>query len=213
MTDDDEIGDLIRRAAEGEGGALADLFARHRRWLRPMVQLRLDPRLRGRVDPSDVLQETYIELARRLPAYAHKPTVPFHLWIRLIAGERLQRIHRRHLGAAMRDAAREVSIHRRALPRVSSVSLAAHLVGRATPPSQAMARAERQLRLKEALDRMGPIDREIIALRHFEELSNSEAAQVLGLSSAAASNRYVRAMTRLQAIVERMPGLLDRPDA
>jgi RNA polymerase sigma-70 factor (ECF subfamily) len=113
----------------------------------------------------------------------------------------------------MRDAGREVSIHRGAIPMASSISLAAQLLGRHTTASQAVARAERQLQLQEALNAMDSIDREIIALRQFEELSNGEAAEVLGLSKAAASNRCVRAMARLQAVLERVPGLIDRqPD-
>src|SRR5262249_46265619 len=152
-----------------------------------------------------IIQETYIELARRLPGYASNPTVPFRLWIRLIVGERLQRMHRRHLGAAMRDAGREISIHREASPRVSSISLAAQLVGRATPASRAVARAERQLRLQEALEQMGSIDREILALRHFEELSNAEAATILGLSEDATSKRYIRALRRLKESLSSAP--------
>jgi RNA polymerase sigma-70 factor (ECF subfamily) len=177
-----------------------------------MVRLRLDRRLQGRVDPSDVLQEAYIDLAEKFPGYARDraPDLPFYLWLRLVVGERLQRVHRRHLGAAMRDAGREVSLYRGALPQASSVSLAAQLLGRLTTASEALARAEVQLRLQEALNRLDPMDREVIALRHFEELSNAEVARVLGISPQAASNRHLRAMARLQALLKGIPGLLDR---
>jgi RNA polymerase sigma-70 factor (ECF subfamily) len=190
--------------------ALAGLFERHRKRLRGMVRLRLDRRLQGRVDPSDVLQEAFLDLADKLPAYASDAAkLPFYLWLRLVVGERLLRIHRQHLGAAMRDAGREVSLYRGALPQASSISLAAQLLGRMTSASEALNRAEIQLQLQAALNAMDPMDREIIGLRNFEELSNGEAARVLGIKEQAASNRYVRAMTRLQAILKAIPGLLD----
>ena len=142
------------------------------------------------------------------PAYQAKPEMPFYLWLRLTTGQRLMRLHRQHLGAAMRDAGREVSLHRGALPQASSVSLAAQLLGRMTSASKAVERAEIQLQLQAALNGMDEMDREIIALRHFEELSNVEAAQVLGLEPSAASKRYIRALKRLQEILKSIPGLL-----
>ena len=174
-----------------------------------MVRFRLDPRLQGRVDPSDVLQEAYLDLAQKLPGYASKPPMPFFLWLRLVVGERLLRVHRQHLDAAARDAGREISIHQGPLPRASSASLAAQLLGRVTSASRAAVRAERQVRLQEILNAMDPIDREILTLRHFEDLSNGETAQVLGLTKTAASNRYVRALSRLKEILAGIPGLLD----
>jgi RNA polymerase sigma-70 factor (ECF subfamily) len=201
--------DLLRRAVAGEQEALAELFTRYRKRLRQMVHLRLDRRLQGRVDPSDVLQEAYLDLVRELPTYIAQPAMPFFLWLRLLTGQRLMRIHRQHLDAAMRDAGREISLYHGALPPASSLSLAAQLLGRYTSASRVALRAEMQVQLQTALNGMDPLDREIIALRHFEELSNNETAQVLGLSKAAASNRYVRALTRLQAILESVPGFLD----
>jgi RNA polymerase sigma-70 factor (ECF subfamily) len=210
MADEDEpVDDLVRRASQGEEAALAELFARHRGRLRQMVRLRLDRRLQGRVDPSDVLQDAYVDLAGKLPEYASRPAVPFFLWLRLVVGERLLRVHRHHLGAAMRDAGREVSLHRGALPEASSASLAAQLLGQMTSASRAALRAEMQLLLQEAINGMHPIDREVIALRHFEELTNDEVAAVLNLTKAAASKRYVRAMLRLKAAVGGTPGLAD----
>jgi RNA polymerase sigma-70 factor (ECF subfamily) len=206
---DDSV-DLIRRAAAGDAGSLAALWERHRGRLREMVRLRLDRRLQRRVDPSDVLQEAYLDLAARLPDYARDRPMPVFLWLRLVAGQRLMQVHRRHLGAAARDAGREVSLHPGALPQAGFAALAAQLLGHFTTASQAAARAERRVRLQEALDGMDPVDREVIALRHFEELSNGEAAAVLGLSKGAASKRYVRAMTRLQAVLERLPDFIDR---
>ena len=109
---DSTTDDLINRATGGDEAALAELFDRHRGRLRQMVRLRLDRRLQGRVDASDVLQEAYIDLAQKLPGYVGHSTMPFFLWLRLVTGERLLRIHRQHLGTAMRDAGREVSLYR-----------------------------------------------------------------------------------------------------
>lgn len=196
---------LIRRATGGDQSALADLFARHRSRLRQVVRLRMDRRLQGRVDPSDVLQEAFIDLAEKLPEFGRKESLPFFLWLRLVTLERLLRVHRRHLGAAMRAADREISLHRGALPNASSASLAAQLLGRITSVSRAAARAELRVLLEEVLDRLAPSDREIIALRHFEELSNEEAAEVLGLNPPATSKRYVRAMLRLKDSLAGIP--------
>ena len=174
-----------------------------------MVQLRLDRRLLGRFDPSDVLQDAYVDLKQRLPEFANRTELPFFVWLRLVVGERLLRVHRHHLGTAMRDAGREISLHQGGMPRASSASLAAQLLGRITSASQAVERLELQRLLQEALNGMEFIDREVIALRHFEDLSNDEVAAALGLSKAAASKRYVRAMVRLKRIIDSMPSLVD----
>ena len=199
-------GDLLRRAAAGDRPALAGLFDRHRDRLRQMVQLRLDRRLQGRLDPSDVLQEAFLDVTRRLPEFAAAPNLPVFLWLRLVTGQRLTDLHRRHLGAQARDAAREVSLYRGALPEASSVSLAARLMGRFTTASQAAVRAETQRRVQQALAGLQPIDREVLALRHFELLSNEETAQVLGIKKSAASNRYIRALERLREALDGLPG-------
>jgi RNA polymerase sigma-70 factor (ECF subfamily) len=199
---------LIERAASGDAAALAELFGRYRKRLRAMVRLRMDRRLQGRLDPSDVLQEAYLDVVQQLPVYRARPDMPFYLWLRLTTGQRLLRLHRQHLGTAGRDAGRELSLHRGALPQASSVSLAAQLMGRMTSASKAVERAEIQLKLQAALNGMDAMDREIIALRHFEELSNVEAAQVLGLEPPAASKRYIRALKRLHEILKGIPGLL-----
>lgn len=174
-----------------------------------MVRLRLDRRLQGRVDPSDVLQDAFLDVTQRLPEYIARPEMPFYLWVRLITGQRLLALHRRHLGAQMRDAGQEVSLYRGALPQASSASLAAQLLGRLTSPTQAAVRAELQIKLQEALNELDPIDREILTLRHFEDLTNTETATVLGLQKAAASNRYVRALKRLKVVLNAIPGFLD----
>jgi RNA polymerase sigma-70 factor (ECF subfamily) len=131
--------------------------------------------------------------------------VPFYLWVRALTGQRLIDLHRRHLGA-MRDAGREVSLYRGALPQATTVSLAQNLLAGLTSPTQAALRAELQVMLQEALNSMDAIDREVVVLRHFEELSNAETAAVLGIETAAASKRYIRAIRRLKAILDAVPG-------
>jgi RNA polymerase sigma-70 factor (ECF subfamily) len=210
MADDSQdIRDRLRRLAAGDQQVLADVFARYRDRLRRMVQLRLDRRLQGRVDASDVLQDAYLDMARRAADYAANPTMPLFLWLRFLTGQRLLMVHRQHFGAKMRDVGQEVSLYRGALPQASSVSLAAQLLGRMTSPSLAAVRAEMQLKLQEALNAMDPIDREVLTLRHFEELSNSETAAVLGIQKAAASNRYIRALKRLKDVLSSLPGFFD----
>ena len=199
MTDEpSELDSLLARVREGDQGALATLFDRYRDRLRRMVRLRLDRRLQGRLDPSDVLQEAFLDVARRAPEYAARPDMPVFLWLRFLTAQRLLALHRQHLGAQMRDAGQEVSLFQGALPQASSVSLAHQLLGRLTSPTQAAVRAELQLRVQEALNGLEPLDREVLTLRHFEMLSNEETAAVLGLRKSAASNRYVRALRRLK---------------
>jgi RNA polymerase sigma-70 factor, ECF subfamily len=203
----EDVNELIERAAD-DPEAVGELFDLHRDRLRRMIRLRLDHRLQGRLDPSDVLQEAFLEFARSLPAYLKNPDVPFYMWLRCLIGRKMHALHRQHLGTRIRDAGREVSLYHGALPTASSVSLAAQLLGKLTTPSQAFHRAEVQLRIQEALSEMEPLDREVLALRHFEQLSNKEAAFVLKISEAAASIRFIRALRRLKDLVKSAPGLL-----
>jgi RNA polymerase sigma-70 factor (ECF subfamily) len=208
----DDSGDhelLLERALGGDCGALAELFERHRGRLEHMVRLRLDRRLQGRLDPADVVQEAYLDVARRFPEYRAARTLPLFLWIRMLTGQRLVDLHRMHLGAKMRDAGLEVSLYRGDMPRASSASLAELLLGRLTTASRAAIRAETQLRVQEALNAMDPIDREVLVLRHFEMLSNEETAQVLGLKPSAAGNRHMRALRRLKEALAQVPGFGD----
>ena len=199
-----DIADLLARVRAGDQPALAELFARHRDKLRRMVQLRLDHRLAGRVSPSDVLQEAYIDALKRIDHYFEKPDQPFFGWLRLVVGQRLADVHREHL-AQKRDVGQEVAIHRGG-PGADSACLAACLLGSGTSPSHAAARTESFARLEEALEQMDSLDREVLALRHFEELSNADTAEILGIQPAAASKRYVRALARLKQILETIPG-------
>jgi RNA polymerase sigma-70 factor (ECF subfamily) len=206
----DDSEDLLRRAAAGDEVAFGALWERRRARLRRMIRLRLGRRLQGRVDPSDVLQDADLDLAARLPDVARDRPMPTYLWLRLVTGQRLAQVHRQHLGAAIHDDGREVSLHRGVLPQTSSASLAAQLLGRFTTASQAAIRAERQLQLQEVPNGLDELDREILALRHFEGLSNGEAAQVLGLSKTAANNRYFRALGRLRDSLGHVPGFFDQ---
>ena len=195
------VADLTARAAVGDKEAVAELLERYRPRLRRMVALRLDPRLQNRVDASDVIQEGFIDAFRRLDEFASDPSVPFYIWLRFLVGQRVQEQHRRHLGTAGRDVGREVSIYRGAMPGASTGALAARLLGNLTSPSQAAVRAERKLRLQEALNSMDPLDREVLVLRHYEQMTNGDAAAALGLDKSAASKRYTRALVRLKEIL------------
>lgn len=198
--------DLLERARAGDREALNALLTRYHGRLLRMVEVRLDARLHARLDASDVVQEAYVEVAGRLDEYLRDPKVPLFLWLRLVVGDRLMKVHRHHLGAQVRDASREVSLYRGALPAASSAALAAQLLGKHTSPIEAAVRAERVLRVQEALNTLEPIDREVLSLRHFEELTAAETAQVLGIEEAAAAKRYFRALKRLRGILTTMPG-------
>jgi RNA polymerase sigma-70 factor (ECF subfamily) len=200
---------LIERLLAGDRQALNEVFTRHRGRLCRMVEMRLDWRLQARIDASDVIQEAFLEATTRLDEYLRDAALPIFLWLRLIVGERLTRLHRHHLGVKMRDAGREVSLYREALPAASSAALAAQLLGKHTSPTQAVIRAERMLRLQEALNSMDPIDREVLSLRHFEELTRAETATVLGIEESAAAKRYIRALKRLKDVLASMPGGLE----
>jgi RNA polymerase sigma-70 factor (ECF subfamily) len=156
-----------------------------------------------------VIQEAFVDAVVRLEDYLRAPTYPLFLWLRLLVGERLLKLHRHHLGTQMRDAAREVSIYRGALPAASSAALAAQLLGKHTSPTQAAVRAERMMRLEQALNTLDAIDREVLSLRHFEEMTLAETALALGIEESAAAKRYIRALKRLKASLATMPGGLD----
>ena len=188
--------DLLRRAHAGESHAFEELFAAYRAYLRQFVELRLDPKLRSRVDPSDVVQEAQMEAARRLKGYVEGPPVPFRLWLRQIAFDRLCKLHRRHVTTARRAAGRE-----QPLPEESSLALAQQLVAPGSTPSRQLSRRELALRLGQAMAQLSESDREILLLRNFEGLSNQEVGHLLGIDPAAASQRHGRAMLRLHRIL------------
>lgn len=197
---------ITEQASGGTSEPIGDRLEKHRDRLRRMVRLRLDRRLQGRVDASDVIQDAFAEAAMRYDEYAADPPMPFFLWLRFLTRQRLLILHRKHLGAQVRDAAREVSLYQGAWPEATSAALAAQLVGRNTSPSNAAVRAEMKIQVQDALNGMDAVDREVLSLRHFERLSNIEAAQELGIQEAAASQRYVRALARLREILIALPG-------
>jgi RNA polymerase sigma-70 factor (ECF subfamily) len=196
---------LAERLRLGDEHALAELFAAHRPRLWRLVSFRLDRRLGGRVDPDDVLQEAYLAAAQRLPHFARQSDASPFIWVRLIVQQTLIDVHRRHFGAQRRDAGREVPIAGGAWAASTSASIAVQVAGSGTSPSMAVARGEALEEVRRALDAMDPIDREVLALRHFEELTNTEVAEVLGIQVKAASIRYVRALRRLKQILAAAP--------
>jgi len=204
-----EISQLLERASAGDRAALDDLFSLHQERLLRMVRFRLNRRLHRRIDETDVVQEAFVEASRKLRDYLANPQAPFFLWLRQLTLFKLAKIHRRHFGAEMRNVERDVSIYSGALPEGTSQSLAAQLLGKLTSPSQAAIRIEKQMRVQEALDKIGPVDREILALRHLEQLSNLETAQVLEMSPSGTMARHVRALKRLRTLLEETAGFFD----
>ena len=209
MTDPSDTQNLVIRASGGDSGAVAELMEMYRARLKRMVSLRLDRRLRKRVDPSDVVQEALIVASNRLHEYAERPTMGFYLWLRWITADKLLNAHREHLGTQKRDVSQEVSIYRRPMPEACSVSLAQQLLGQLTSPTQAVQRAETQLLVQDVLNSMDPVDREILVLRNFEQLSTTETAEALGIKRSTASKRYISALKRLKQALSSMPEFRD----
>jgi RNA polymerase sigma-70 factor (ECF subfamily) len=210
-SDQTDTGQLVERLRAGDRQALTDLFQRHRNRLHRMVELRMDPRIQGRLDASDVLQDGFLDAAARLDGYLTRPDLPPFLWLRLVVAERLAIAHRRHRGTKMRDVGQEVSLHLDPLPEASSAALASMLLGQLTSPTEAAVRAEMVLRVQEALNALDPLDRELVALRHFEQLSRAETAEVLGITEEAGAKRYIRALKKLKSILAAMPGGREGP--
>jgi RNA polymerase sigma-70 factor (ECF subfamily) len=200
----------LLRCVPEEPGALAQLFARHKERLRRMVRLRLDPRLRGRLDSSSVLDLVYQDFCRRIEESRDQESLPFYLWLRQVAGQRLQLLCQEHLVDQVEPSGKEITLYRGALPAVNTVALAAQLLGQPTSTTRADARAQAQIRLQDALNNMDPMEREILILCHFEDLSNAEAAVVLGVEPKVAGQGYVRAVKKLKEIMSRLPGFDSR---
>ncbi|GAB5403348.1 MAG: sigma-70 family RNA polymerase sigma factor [Aureliella sp.] len=185
----------------GSKEALAELFSQYRDRLKRIVQFRLDYRLAGRISESDVLQDAYVSAASRLEHFGNHPEMSPFLWLRLVVGQQLVNLYRQHIETDKRDIRKEVSIQAPAHSAQTSIAIAAKLIGSAAGASEIVAQAERIERLELTLNDMDSMDREVIALRHFEELSNAETATVLGIQPAAASKRYIRAMSRLAQLM------------
>jgi RNA polymerase sigma-70 factor, ECF subfamily len=197
--------ELLDQARQGNAGAVDALLARHREPVRRMIDLRLDPAIVQRLDASDVVQDVLLEASRRLQEYLRKPAMPFHLWLRHIAKDHLIDAHRRHHQAQKRGVDREQSMHRPGWADRSSLELAGQLVDPERTPASEAIQQELQKRLHQALDQLDDADREVILMRHFEQLGNQEAATALGLTEAAASMRYLRAVRRLRDLLAPPP--------
>jgi RNA polymerase sigma-70 factor (ECF subfamily) len=193
--------ELLERMRGGDQQALAAVFSHYRERLRRIIRFRLDYRIAGRISDSDVLQETFIAAAKRLQHFGQHQEMSAFLWLRLVTGQQLIDLHRQHLQAEMRDVRKEVALSAAAPSPHTSMAMAAQLIGKLTAVSEVVARAERIERLEATLNSMDDVDREVIALRHFEELSNAETAKVLGIEQSAASKRYLRAMKRLAELM------------
>lgn len=197
-----EQAQIIEQLKSGREEALADLFSLVRERLKRIVDFRLDYRLGGRVSQSDVLQDTYVRAAQRIDSFLDKPEMPFFVWLRLEVSQRLLEIHRYHFGASKRDIRKEVRVTKPNNSAGTSLALAAHIVGQMTSASELFQKAQQIEALEKTLGEMNELDREVIAMRHFEELSNIEVAEVLKISTAAASKRYLRALKRLKEIMQ-----------
>ena len=196
-TDPDDTRILLDLARAGDQAAFEELFKRHRAKLRRAIALRMDRRVAARVDASDVLQDTYLEAFKRLPEYLRQQGMPFFLWLRWIAREKVLALHRRHLGAQKRAVTHEAQ----PLPVDSSAEFVSVIAGRGPSPSQELAKVELAERLRLALGQLDDDERDLIVWRHFEQLSARDTAQLLQITEAAASKRYIRALERLRVIL------------
>jgi RNA polymerase sigma-70 factor (ECF subfamily) len=187
---------LLEKIEAGDSGAFADLLARYHPALRSFVALRLDRRVQSRLDPSDIVQETELEVHRRLKDFLSRRPMPFHVWLRKTAYERLLNLRRHHVASARRSVDRDVS-----LPANSALMLARPFLDRISSPSRALARREVARRVQEALSALSEPDREILLMRHVEELPYSTVARILDIEPSAARKRYGRALLRLRAVL------------
>lgn len=204
--DSAETDRLLEDAAAGNPDAAGDLLEQHRAALRRVIAMRLDRGIARRIDASDVVQDVLFEASKRLADYLQDPRMPFHVWLRHLALDRMIDVHRRH-HAQRRDVGRERPMQAAATSGKSSLDLAAQLQDQELTPAAAALRKELAGRFLAALDQLDEQDREIMLLRHVEQLGNSEAAEALGLAPAAAGMRYLRALRRLRALLSEPPSM------
>lgn len=208
----EEMENALERLRNGDRQALGELFTKYRDRLYHIINVRLDPRLARRIDTDDILQEVYLDAADRLHHYINHHSGSFFIWLRLIATQTMANTFRRHFDAKKRDAKRDVSIESHQPMGRSTTPLAFQLLGQLTSPSRAAMRDEAARQLEEAIEQLRPIDREVIMLRHFEQLDNKEVAEVLGIQQKASSIRYIRAIARLKEAIADIPGLTEEGD-
>jgi RNA polymerase sigma-70 factor, ECF subfamily len=194
--DSAETRDLLEQAGRGHRPAFDRLLARHRSDLLQFVGLRMDPKMRGRVDPSDVVQETQLDVYRRLGDFCARRPMPFHVWLRKTAYERLLMTRRQHVEAAQRAVERE-----QPLPDRSSLLFARRILARGSTPSRSLGRRELVRRLHQALAELPDTDREILVMRNLEERPYEEIACILDIEPAAARKRHGRSLIRLHALL------------
>ena len=192
---------LLLNIRHGSDEAVNQLLERHRPAVRRMIDLRMDPVLKRRVDASDIVQEVLIQANRRLQSYLENPVMPFHLWIRQMAKDRLIDAHRRHRQTARRSMDREQPLAAAASGE-SSLDLLAQLHDQELTPAAAATWQELQNRFEQACSRLDESDQEIVLMRHFEHMSNGDVAAALELTPQAASMRYLRAMRRLRKLLD-----------
>ena len=198
----EDTADLLQGVKAGDSQAVERLLARHRDSLHRMIQMRLDQRIKQRVDVSDVVQDVLIEANRRLKDYLNNPAMAFHLWIRQIAKDRLIDAHRRHRVSAKRSIDREQGMVVHGAVDQSSIELVGQLIDPQITPAAAATQRELAVHVEAAIARLGDTDRDIILMRHYEQLNNGEIASTLGLSEPAASMRYLRAIRRLREMLD-----------
>ena len=201
MLGSDDADFLFDQALAGNESGVVELFEHYRPRLKRLVLLRMHPQVQARLDASDVLQETFLEMVRRLPAYAENRRMPFFLWLRWLTSERLDQLHRKHLGAEMRTVFRELTPIASPVPDGSIFNIASQLAGDFTSVDRNLLKEEVHCKLMSALEQMEPKDREIVGMRHFEELSTEEIAEVLQLTRSGVLKRYMRAIRRLRDVV------------
>ncbi len=199
--DAEKTKDMLEAARSGDAAAVDHLLAEFREPLRRVIDLRLDPVLGRRIDASDIVQDVLLEANQRLVEYLRSPNMPFHLWLRHLAQDRIIDTHRRHRQAQRRSIDKEQPIERPAWVDQSSLQLAAQLVDTEQTPASAAIHEELRRRLEDALAQLAEDDRDIILMRHHEQLSNQDVAAALGLTEAAASMRYLRALRKLRAVL------------
>jgi RNA polymerase sigma-70 factor, ECF subfamily len=204
--DQDETIKLLRGAEQGDREAMDRLMQRHRDSLHRMVRCRLNPGVAGRLDASDIVQEALLTASRRLADYLRNPRMPFHAWLRALARDRLTDAYRRQL-ADKRNVAREQQMP---ADDASSLDPIAQLRDDELTPAAMLLRKEFAMRFQQALEQLPEDSKEIVLMRHAEQLTNSQTAELLGISEPAAGMRYLRALRQLKSILGDSPSIFSQ---